>query len=83
MFSNSLSAPLHGLHTIHFIHPTSVLKHSLRVPLSGCWVCDTEQNKETKIPALAEFTSSWEEKDHRPLREVDRVLVENKSYAET
>ena len=46
-------------------------------------MCDTEQNKETKIPALAEFTFLWEEKDHRPLREVDRVLVENKSYAET
>ena len=30
-----------------------------------------------------EFTFSWEEKDHRPLTEVDRVLVEKKSYAET
>ena len=29
-----------------------------------------------------EFTFSWEEKDHRPLSELDRVLVEKKN-AET
>ena len=50
--------------------------------MSGFWVCDTEQNSKTKIPALTEFTFSWEEKDHRPLSELDRVLVEKKN-AET
>lgn len=71
---------LHVLLMIHFIHSANSPKHF--VPVLLLWVLGIWHEQKPQIPALMSLTFLGEEKSHRQLREIHRMLDGSMSYGE-